>query len=75
MGELVIGGDALNISISTDIRIRFTPEERAALELSRDTLKKISDKLWQSDNDDAIDVGCLFGDTAHYIEDILNENY
>ena len=49
----------MNVSVSSNASISFTKEERDVLGKARDILKQVGDKLWQSDNDDVMDVGSL----------------
>lgn len=65
----------MNVSVSSNTSISFTEQEKDILTKAKDILKQVGDKLWQSDNDDVMDLGCYFSDVSYNIKDILEENY
>ena len=65
----------MNVSVSSNASISFTEQEKDILTKAKDILKQVGDKLWQSDNDDVMDLGCYFTDVSYNIKDILEENY
>lgn len=63
------------VNVSSEINIKITTEEMEILKSARKIVDSISSDLWQSDNNDAEDLACMFCNIAEDLKRVIEGDY
>jgi len=62
------------VNHNVEVNIKLTDEERKAIEMTQEVLKRIAREIWDEDVEEYVTLNCQPGDIAEGLQYILNNN-
>jgi len=62
------------VNHGVEVIIKLTDEERKAIEITQEVLKRIAREIWDEDVEEYVTLNCQPGDMAEGLRYILNNN-
>jgi len=62
------------VNHSVEVNIKLTDEERKAIEITQEVLKRIAREIWDEDVEEYVTLNCQPGDMSEGLRYILNNN-